>query len=173
MTTAAILAFCKSIYIHIWMSQSFRGLILARFWKTKGFLWLFDCQKFLSCDSQIKGKDFLELFPGLKSEDHLFFFAGNKPRLRRGREDPPRSSRGCLNISRGRFFIYIIFIFVKYIMILKPQYIKRKILHFNHFHLCQVYHHPQASIYQRKIFNFHLCRIYQTPQASTYSEADF
>ena len=58
-------------------------------------------------------------------------------------------------------------------MILKPQYIKRKILHFNHFHLCQVYHHPQASIYQRKIFNFHLCRIYQTPQASTYSEADF
>ena len=127
------------------MSQSFRGLILARFWKTKGFLWLFDCPKVLSWDSQIKWKDFLELFPGLKSEDHLFFFAGNKPRLRRGREDPPRSSRGCLNISRGRFFI---FIFVKYIIILKVQYIKRK------------------------IFNFHLCWIYQPPQASTYPEAD-
>ena len=163
MTTAAILAFCKIIYIHIWMSQSFRGLILARFWKTKGFLWLFDCQKFLSCDSQIKGKDFLELFPGLKSEDHLFFFAGNKPRLRRGREDPPRSSRGCLNISRGRFFI---FPFVTNVFILKPQYIKKKSFRF---HLCQIYHHLQASIFQKvDFFHFHVGSLCNSCDVSSY-----
>ena len=35
-----------------------------------------------------------------------------------------------LIISRGRFYISIIFIFVKYIIILKPQHIKRKIFNF-------------------------------------------
>ena len=134
------------------------------------------------------------MFPGLKSEDHLFFFAGNKPRLRRGREDPPRSSRGCLNISRGRFFISIIFIFVKYIVILKPHYIKRKILHFNHFHLSQISSSSSLNIsgerflififveyinllkpqhIMRQIFDFRLCQIYQPPHASIYQGTDF
>ena len=130
MTTAAILAFCKSIYIHIWMSQSFRGLILAQFWKTKGFLWLFDCPKVLSWDSQIKWKDFLELFPGLKSEDHLFFFCGEQTAAAERKRGPSTVLQRL------------------------PQYIKRQIFHFHHFHLCQIYHDPQASIYQEEDFTF-------------------
>ena len=130
MTTAAILAFCKSTYKHIWMSESFRGLILARFWETRGFLLLFDCPKVLRWDSQIKGKDFLELFPGLKSEDHLFFFCGEQTAAAERKRGPSTVLQRL------------------------PQYIKRQIFHFHHFHLYQIYNDPQASLYQEEDFTF-------------------
>ena len=155
------------------MSESFRGLILARFWETRGFLLLFDCPKVLRWDSQIKGKDFLELFPGLKSEDHLFFFCGEQTAAAERKRGPSTVLQRL------------------------PQYIKRQIFHFHHFHLCQIYHDPQASYIsrgrfyisiififvkyiiilkphyiKRKIFNFHLCWIYQPPQASTLGRVE-
>ena len=67
-----------------------------------------------------------------------------------------------VNISRGRFFVVL---FVTNIFILKPQYVKKSF----RFHLCQIYHHLQASIFQKvDFFHFHLGSLCNSCDFSSY-----